>query len=253
MPNLHTGEIVVCTPSHFFSFLFFCFLFFSSSLLLSSLLLLFSSSSSPLLLLLFSSSPLLFFSSSPLFFFSLLLFSSSSLLFSSLPILELCTPICSFNFLLIISCNSPPIFSCLLIFVNLFLFHSQFCSTPVCPAYVLSYCRLHFPSFPFLFFSPISNPILVNTSSLHPSTVCVPISFNITGPDLSLAILPEILLIPPVIKDNTLAKGSQTHDVYIIKDGKIYVDNNSNNDDNDIETSSLSHIIRQTMTYIPIK
>ena len=79
-------------------------------------------------------------------------------------------------------------------------------------------------------------------------------------------------MIPPVIKDNTLAKGSQTHDVYIIKDGKIYVDNNSNNDDvyiikhgkicvdnnsniddNDIETSSLSHIIRQTMTYIPIK
>ena len=56
-----------------------------------------------------------------------------------------------------------------------------------------------------------------------------------------------------MIKDNTLAKGSQTHDVYIIKDGKIYVDNNSNNDDNDIETSSLSHIIRQTMTYIPIK
>ena len=91
-------------------------------------------------------------------------------------------------------------------------------------------------SFRFLSFSLISNPILVNTSSLHPSTVCVPISFNITGPDQSLAILPEILLVPPVIKDNTLAKGSQAKDVYIIKDGKINVDNN-NSYDNDNETS----------------
>ena len=105
-----------------------------------------------------------------------------------------------------------------------------FCS---CPPIFFLYLLLCFSfsfSFSFFFFSPF---FLVNTSSLYPSTVCVPISFNVTGPDKSLVILPELVLIAPVLQENTLAKGSQRRDVYFIKDGKLHNDDNDdNNNDN---------------------
>ena len=62
--------------------------------------------------------------------------------------------------------------------------------------------------------------------------MCVPISFNVSGPDESLVILPELVLIAPVLQENTLAKGSQTRDVYFIKDGKLHNDDNDDNNNN---------------------
>ena len=84
-------------------------------------------------------------------------------------------------------------------------------------------------SFNFSYFAPSSSfsfPFslllkTVNTGALYPTEVCVPISFNSSGPDDSLTIPPEILYVSPVIPDGTLAKGSLTKDVYLIKDGKM--------------------------------